>query len=123
MMFTGQLRDGKPNGFVRARTAYGDIYEGFMDHNCSREGFGRQISTNGEQKIGWFKNNKAHGNQQYIFDDGSVLEEGYYQNGYICGPYTVDHNEYLEDSREYMKLQILPNINNKIDFYFQEYDE
>ena len=39
--------------------------------------------TNGDLEIGWYKNNKCDGNKQYIFEDGTVLEEGWYENDYL----------------------------------------
>ena len=107
MYFTGQVKDGKPDGFVRAVNAYGNIYEGMMNANCQREGFGRYMFTDGDQEIGWYKNNKCDGNKQYIYDDGTVLEEGFYENDYLKGPYKEDINEYLQDARKYLKVKDL----------------
>ena len=69
----GQIKDGKPCGFVRAYYYSGtelSIYEGFMDVFARRNGFGRCIGGSGNQDIGWFMNNNLHGNGQFILVDG-----------------------------------------------------
>ena len=63
---TGQVdAEGRPNGFVRAyfyEEKELSIYEGFMDANCNKHGFGRMIGPAGNQDIGWYRHNKLHGN-------------------------------------------------------------
>jgi len=36
-----------------------------------------------------------------------VLEEGFYENDYLKGPYEKDIDEYLEDARKYLKVKDL----------------
>lgn len=54
-LICGQITDSKPNGFVRAIDNEGFMYEGIMDKEYQRQGFGRALGASGIQSIGWFK--------------------------------------------------------------------
>jgi len=57
-MFIGdQDEEGKPNGLVRCINEYGEIFEGMMDSEGQKDGWGVQYDCNGEIIIGVWKNN------------------------------------------------------------------
>ena len=68
----------RPYGFVRMiERKTGNIFEGFMDQEGRRQGFGRYI-VKGRDYIGWFRDDQRHGNGQYINKDMSIFLEGYF---------------------------------------------
>lgn len=76
------MKDGKPHGFVRAITQLGTLYEGFMNEKCQLEGFGRVYNWSGSQQVGWWKEDKQHGNIICINCDGKqdVDQTGFYDS-------------------------------------------
>ena len=62
-VYTGQVKNGQPNGFIRAQWEQGEFDEGFCyDCDMKRDGFARTILKDGTLCIGWYKQGKAHGN-------------------------------------------------------------
>ena len=85
-VFTGQVKDGKPNGFIRAFNNDGDLFEGFMDSDCLINGFGRDISYENNHYIGWYHCDLRNGNGQQIKENGRI-EEGWFENHNKRGGY------------------------------------
>ena len=79
-MFGGQVRTGskKVDGFVRALSQYGEVYEGGFKEGA-KEGFGRMISSNGEVKIGWWRDGWLYGNSRKYLANGKVDQEGWFE--------------------------------------------
>ena len=50
------------------------IYEGFIDHQGKRQGFGRYVGNYGSY-IGNFKDGKVHLNSYLLNDDGSIDQD------------------------------------------------
>ena len=44
-------------------------------------GWGRHILANGDYYIGFYQNNKRHGKGTLYKEDGSIISEGYFENG------------------------------------------
>ena len=84
-IYTGQVKDGRPNGFVRVLWEFGHIYEGFHNKNVDRNGFVRGILPNGDTEIGWYEKDKAHGNLFNIKPDGTTTD-GWYEDKFKKGP-------------------------------------
>ena len=71
VIFLGQMKNNKPDGYVIAITGEGDIYEGVMDQDIVQHGFGRHISL-GSSRIGWWENDELNGNAREIDIDGNM---------------------------------------------------
>ncbi len=77
--YSGDVADGKPNGFGTCTWANGDKYEGEW-RNGMREGDGTMNYHDGSRYIGEWQNNKAHGQGTKNYSDGSQYV-GEYQDG------------------------------------------
>ena len=81
VLFGGQVRTlgKKVEGFVRAVSQYGEVYEGgFKDGQ--KDGWGRMISADGSYQIGWWKNGWLYGNSRKFLRDGQVDQEGWFED-------------------------------------------
>lgn len=104
-IITGQIKEGRPNGFVRVLYESGSICEGFMDSYMNhKNGFSRFIYYDGNQYVGWWKKDYRHGNGKRIKKDGSLINEGWYENATLKGSYKENLNEYISDIKEYMLI-------------------
>jgi len=43
--------------------------------------------------IGWWKNNKLHGNSR-LYEDGTIKKEGWYNNGVCVEPFHMQSTKY-----------------------------
>ena len=76
-----------------------EILEGFLNENGEKNGFCR--SSSGATYIGWFKNDIPNGNYIEIKYDGTISEEGWYENGERTDSQNANVAEYLLDYKNY----------------------
>ena len=90
----GNIIDDKPDGYVRCISNKGSIYEGVWKGGRDLNGWGRKIQPNFCQ-IGWWKDGKSIGNCRVFDIDGTLKEEGWYENGNLIGKFKKDNNQYM----------------------------
>jgi hypothetical protein len=73
--FTGQFRDGRPNGEGRFEFSNGNVYEGSFRDGVPN-GFGVFSYTNGNRYVGEWLEERAHGRGLFTFGDGRPPLEG-----------------------------------------------
>ena len=89
LVFIGQVDNGKPNGLARCVSVrQGYISEGLWD-NGKMKGWGRYIHWAG-CSIGWWKDDRLHGNSRKLSLDGKVESEGWFEKGEQIGPFRID---------------------------------
>ena len=101
VIFLGQMKNDKPDGYVIAITGEGDIYEGLMDQFIVQHGFGRHISL-GSSRVGWWENDELNGNAREVDIDGNMTE-GWYQMHSIADQYHKDIDEYADFDKYLIK--------------------
>jgi len=82
--YTGQLKDGKPNGRGTCTWTNGNIYSGQWIDN-KMEGQGKLTTLNGVRYEGEFKNNGFNGYGTLYKSDGTISKQGQFKNGNFIG--------------------------------------
>ena len=78
LIVSGQIIEGQPHGFTKMIDTYRSIYEGVI-HKETRHGWGRKILKDGGIWIGWWKDGNLHGNSRKYRSDGTLCEEGWFE--------------------------------------------
>jgi len=57
------------------------MYEGELDNNQKRNGYGRLIDSRGNYYIGYWKDNKMDGQGKKVNVSTNLIQEGNWKNG------------------------------------------
>lgn len=77
-VYIGLVKDGKPDGFGKMTTEFGDSYEGEWSYG-QKNGFGKYTSVHGNVYEGGWSKGSEHGKGKMMWESGMVYEGDYYK--------------------------------------------
>ena len=80
LIFTGQIENNMPKGYVIVINSNGMIHEGLYNENFRANGFGRFVSSDKYYFCGWWRNGSLNGNA-YFIDNERHTKEGWFREG------------------------------------------